>query len=202
MKLEVIRAQRRLIDGVGRAIDVDQAQTARSDRPRPAGPLSRFPAGPLGPHPAGHDLFLPPGRGLSYCNVMETLNLKRIIPAAHDATLDSMIERVTAALKTEGFGVLTRIDLHQKIRDKLGKEMPAVVILGACNPQLAYEAYQHNSDVTALLPCNAVIRDLGNGQHAVELAKPSVLMQSLGDPALVELAREADRRLERALQAL
>lgn len=133
---------------------------------------------------------------------METLNLKRIIPAAHDATLDSMIERVTAALKTEGFGVLTRIDLHQKIRDKLGKEMPAVVILGACNPQLAYETYQHNSDVTALLPCNAVIRDLGNGQHAVELAKPSVLMQSLGDPALVELAREADRRLERALQAL
>ncbi|PSM31076.1 DUF302 domain-containing protein, partial [Haliangium sp. UPWRP_2] len=76
------------------------------------------------------------------------------------------------------------------------------VILGACNPQLAYEANQHNSDVPALLPCNAVIGNLGNGQHAVELAKPSVLMQSLGDPALVELAREADRRLERALQAL
>ncbi len=133
---------------------------------------------------------------------METLSLKRIISSANNETLDSIIQRVTAALKTEGFGVLTRIDLHEKFRDKLGKEVPAVVILGACNPQLAYEAYVHNSDVTALLPCNAVIRDLGDGQHSVELAKPSVLMGSLGDPSLVELARAADHRLERALQAL
>src|SRR5688572_25126797 len=101
--------------------------------------------------------------------------------------LDGVIERVTDALKAEGFGILTRIDFHSKIKEKLGKEIRPAVILGACNPQLAFEAYQRNTDVASLLPCNAVIRDVGDGRVSVELAKPSAMMQMLGDPELVEL---------------
>ena len=112
------------------------------------------------------------------------------------------IERVTLALKGEGFGVLTRIDLHTKVKEKLDKDLLPVVILGACNPQLAYEAYQLNTDVASILPCNAVIRDLGNNKVSIELAKPSMLMEMLGDKKLVMLAKNADEKLIRVLEKL
>ena len=115
------------------------------------------------------------------------------------ATVEEAIERITQALKQEGFGILTRIDMHAKFKEKLGKEVPAVVILGACNPQLAFEAYTRATDVTSLLPCNAVVRDLGQGRVSVELAKPTALMEVLGDAALVELAQVADQKLKNAL---
>ncbi len=126
------------------------------------------------------------------------INFKREI----SSTLDGAIERVTNALKGEGFGVLTRIDLHSKVKEKLGKDLRPVVILGACNPELAYEAYQQNSDVACLLPCNAVVRDLGDGQVSIELAKPSAMMEFLGDRKLVALSKSADDRLQLALERL
>jgi uncharacterized protein (DUF302 family) len=107
---------------------------------------------------------------------------------------------VTDALKGEGFGILTRIDLHSKIHEKLGKDLRPTIILGACNPQLAYEAYQRNPDVASLLPCNAVIRDIGSGKISIELAKPSSLMEMLGDRELVALAKSADDKLRNALE--
>ncbi len=116
--------------------------------------------------------------------------------------LESIIERVTNALKGEGFGVLTRIDFHSKIKEKLGKEIKPAVILGACNPQLAFEAYQLNTDVASLLPCNAVIRDVGEGRVSVELAKPTAMMEILGNRNLVELARSADAKLQNALERI
>jgi uncharacterized protein (DUF302 family) len=125
-----------------------------------------------------------------------SVNFKREIVS----DLSSAIERVTHALKCEGFGVLTRIDLHTKISEKLGKEISPVVILGACNPQLAYEAYQQNA--ASLLPCNAVVRDVGGGRVSVELAKPSSLMLILGDEKLVAFAKQADSQLERVLEKL
>ena len=127
-----------------------------------------------------------------------SINFKREI----SSDIPGAIERITAALKGEGFGVLTRIDLHSKISEKLGKEIPPVVILGACNPGLAYEAYQANSDVASLLPCNAVVRDVGGGRVSVELARPSSLMQMLGDAKLVAFAKQADAQLERVLEKL
>ena len=127
-----------------------------------------------------------------------SINFKREIVAG----VEDAVERVTAALKAEGFGVLTRIDLHAKVKEKLGKDLKPVVILGACNPQLAYEAYQADSDVASLLPCNAVVRDLGNGKVSVELAKPSAMMEILGKKDLVTLAGEADARLRNALERI
>ncbi len=76
------------------------------------------------------------------------------------------------------------------------------MILGACNPQLAFEAYSYNSDVAGLLPCNAVIRELGEGRISIELAKPSSLMKVLSDERLIAMATHADSQLKTALDSL
>lgn len=129
---------------------------------------------------------------------MGTLNLKRTV----SGSLPDVQERITVALQKEGFGILTRIDLHQKFKEKLGKDVAPVVILGACNPKLAYDAYATNSDAAALLPCNVVLRELLPGQISVEIAKPSSIMQALGEPGLVTMAEQADTLLARALASL
>jgi len=126
---------------------------------------------------------------------MNAINFKREIPA----TLDEAIERATKALGAEGFGVLTRIDMHSKIKEKTGKDLIPTVILGACNPMLAYEAYTANSDVASLLPCNAVVREIAPGKVSLEFVKPTAMMQILGDANLTKLAQEADAKIERAL---
>jgi uncharacterized protein (DUF302 family) len=126
---------------------------------------------------------------------MIEINFKREI----NATLDQAIERATKALSAEGFGILTRIDMHSKIKEKTGKDIVPTVILGACNPNLAYEAYTANSDVASLLPCNAVIREIAPGKISLEFAKPTGMMKMLGDARLVELAVEADAKIARAL---
>jgi uncharacterized protein (DUF302 family) len=126
---------------------------------------------------------------------MTAINFKREI----SDTLDHAIERATKALAAEGFGILTRIDMHSKIKEKTGKDVVPTVILGACNPNLAYEAYIANSDVASLLPCNAVIREVAPGKMSVEFIKPTSMMKVLGDAKLTALAGEADSRIERAL---
>jgi uncharacterized protein (DUF302 family) len=126
---------------------------------------------------------------------MTAINFKREI----SDTLDHAVERATKALGAEGFGILTRIDMHSKIKEKTGKDVIPTVILGACNPNLAYEAYTANSDVASLLPCNAVIREVAPGKMSVEFIKPTSMMKVLGDAKLTALAAEADIKIERAL---
>lgn len=126
---------------------------------------------------------------------MTAINFKREIAD----TFDHAIERATKALAAEGFGILTRIDMHSKIKEKTGKDIVPTVILGACNPNLAYEAYTANSDVASLLPCNAVIREVAKGNVSVEFIKPTAMMKILGDARLEALSAEADARIERAL---
>lgn len=129
---------------------------------------------------------------------MKSINIKKVIWGE----AEQVVQKVTDALKQQGFGVLTRINLHEKIKEKLGKDLQPIIILGACNPQLAYDAYVANPDVTALLPCNAVLRVLDEGKVSVELAKPSALMEIVGERKLVEMAEEADRLLQKALDSL
>ena len=126
---------------------------------------------------------------------MTPINFKREI----SATVDQAIERATKALGAEGFGVLTRIDMHSKIKEKTGRDIVPTVILGACNPNLAYEAYTVNSDVASVLPCNAVVREIAPGKVSLEVAAPSGMMQILGDARLTKLALEADVLIRRAL---
>lgn len=126
---------------------------------------------------------------------MNAINFKREIRDS----VDNAIERAIKALGAEGFGILTRIDMHAKIKEKTGKDIIPTVILGACNPNLAYEAYAANPDVASLLPCNAVIRELAPGTISLEYAAPSGMMRILGDAKLTALAAEADSRIRRAL---
>jgi uncharacterized protein (DUF302 family) len=129
---------------------------------------------------------------------MSDINFKREI----FDTVDHAIERAAKALAAEGFGILTRIDMHSKIKEKTGKDIVPTVILGACNPHLAYDAYTTNPDVASLLPCNAVIREIAPGRVSVEFAAPSAMMRILGDQKLIVLAQQADTRIERALSCV
>jgi uncharacterized protein (DUF302 family) len=129
---------------------------------------------------------------------MKKINLKKTI----NGSTEEVVTKLTDALKHEGFGVLTRIDLDAKIKEKLQKIIPPAVILGACNPQLAYEAYQINTDVASLLPCNAVVREVEPGTVSIELARPSFMMEAIEDDKLMELGKKADQRLIRVLESL
>ncbi|HZD73595.1 MAG TPA: DUF302 domain-containing protein [Actinomycetota bacterium] len=111
------------------------------------------------------------------------------------------VERVRAALKDQGFGVLTEIDVRATVRDKLGEEMEDYLILGACNPPLAHRALEVDRRIGLLLPCNVVVRADGD-QSVVEALDPQVMVGVSGQPALEPVAEEATRRLAAALEGL
>ena len=129
---------------------------------------------------------------------MTPINFKRTVTDS----MDSAVLKLTEGLKKEGFGILTRIDLHDKFKEKLDKTIRPVVVLGACNPGMAYEVFLKSTDFACLLPCNAVIRDLGDGQLSIELAKPTVMMAALGDQDMVKMAAAADLSFQRVLEGL
>jgi uncharacterized protein (DUF302 family) len=116
---------------------------------------------------------------------------------------DEAIERVTAALKQEGFGVLTTIDVKQTLKQKLDVDFRRYVILGACNPTLAHRALQVETDIGLLLPCNVVVYESGPQETVVAAMAPLPTIGLVGEtPAITSVAREADARLRRALLAL
>lgn len=127
---------------------------------------------------------------------MLSINIKKEVKGQ----IDEITKRLIDKLGQQGFGVLTRIDFHEKIKEKLGKDIPPVIILGACNPTLAYEAFQRNTDVTSLIPCNAVVRMIDTEKVSVELTKPSSLMAILENKELQQLA--TDFKLEKVLEEL
>lgn len=129
---------------------------------------------------------------------MNQVNFKREM----NLSVEAAIDQITEALKIVDFGILSRIDFHLKMKEKLGKDIQPLVILGACNPSLAFEIFQKNKDVTSLLPCNVVIRELGAGRVSIEIAKPTALLDVLRDPSLRALAEGADVQLKRALESL
>ena len=118
---------------------------------------------------------------------------------------DEALERVTAALKTEGFGVLTKIDVKATLKEKLGADFRPYAILGACNPPLAQRALTADASVGIMLPCNVVVEATGENAARVQLANPEVMMQAgaLGENAdLRAVAQEAKTRLTRVAEAL
>ena len=109
--------------------------------------------------------------------------------------------RVKEALKAEGFGVLTEIDVRQTLREKLGAEMEPYLILGACNPPLAHRALEQEPDIGLLLPCNVVVRSLGQGSR-VDIADPEAMLGMVGNKQLHPIAQEAKQRLQRVVASL
>jgi uncharacterized protein (DUF302 family) len=115
---------------------------------------------------------------------------------------DEALERVTAALKTEGFGVLTRIDVDNTFKEKLNADFRRYVILGACNPGLAHRALTANADVGLLLPCNVTVQEDG-GSVAVTAVNPEMMLGVLrADPDVTAVAAEAKAKLERVIASL
>ena len=121
-----------------------------------------------------------------------------------DVPYEQAVEMVTSALKEEGFGVLTQIDVKATLKEKLDQDFRPYVILGACNPPLAHRALQADPTVGVMLPCNVTVEQADAGA-LVSIANPE-LMSSAGrmaeDPQLQEVATEARARLERVLAAL
>ena len=113
----------------------------------------------------------------------------------------AVMQRVRDALKEQGFGVLTEIDVQATLRQKLGEEIEDYIILGACNPPLAHRALQADRQIGLLLPCNVVVRTDGAGT-IVEALDPQVMAKVSGNPELRPVADEAARRLNAALETL
>lgn len=112
------------------------------------------------------------------------------------------LDKVTAALKQEGFGVLSDIDIQKAMQEKLGVAMPAYRILGACNPPLAHRALQADPEIGLLLPCNVTVRELPDGKVGVGFLDPQTMVQLTGNAAVGDVADDAGQRLERVRQAL
>ncbi len=110
------------------------------------------------------------------------------------ASYEEAVPRVKDALKTEGFGVLTEIDVRQTLREKLGAEMEPYLILGACNPVLAHRALEQEPQIGLLLPCNVVVRATRDGCR-VEIADPEAMLGIVGNAQLDTIAGEAKQRL-------
>ena len=114
------------------------------------------------------------------------------------------LERVIEALKAEGFGVLTRIDVHDTLKEKLGVEFRNYAILGACNPPLAHKALSSRADAGLMLPCNVIVEENDEGV-LVRIVDPAAMMQAgglAGDPAMEEVGGEAGARLKRVAETL
>ena len=118
-----------------------------------------------------------------------------------DLPYDEAIERIKAALKTVGFGVLTEINAKQTLKDKLGVDFRRYVILGACNPPLAHKALSADLDVGLLLPCNVVVYEEGAGS-VIRVMDPVAVLGMAKIEALEPLAADVRGRLERALESL
>jgi uncharacterized protein (DUF302 family) len=119
-----------------------------------------------------------------------------------DLPFEEAIERTKAALKTEGFGVLTTIDVRQTMKEKLDVEFEPYVILGACNPTLAHRALTAEHELGLLLPCNVIVHE-HTGQSAVSIVDPVQMLGFVGDnAALSAVAEEAAAKLRRVVAAL
>ena len=119
-----------------------------------------------------------------------------------DCGFDEAISRVTAALKDEGFGVLTEIDGKATLKKKSDVDFRPYRILGACNPKLAYQALSLEDKIGTMLPCNVVVQDAGHGRTEVAAIDPVASMQAVENPKLHEAAEEVRGRLKAVIARL
>ena len=118
------------------------------------------------------------------------------------AGFDRAVDQVKETMKTEGFGVVSEIDMQTKLKDKLGVDFKRYTILGACSPAFAYKALQLEDKIGTMLPCNFVIIDQGDGKTEVAAVDPVASMKGIENPELEPLAREVTEKLERIMQRL
>ena len=115
---------------------------------------------------------------------------------------DQAVAHVIDALKREGFGVLTDIDVRATLKSKLGEDFRPYRILGACNPKLAYRALQLDDKIGTMLPCNFIVQEYQGGSVEVSAVDPVASMQAIDNPGLAEVAKEVHARLKRVVEGL
>jgi uncharacterized protein (DUF302 family) len=115
---------------------------------------------------------------------------------------DDIIERVKGVLKSEGFGILTDVDVRATLKTKIGVDWRPYRILGACNPPLAHQALQAEDKIGTMLPCNVIVQDIGDGKIEVAAIDPTKAMAHIGNANLAGLAAEVRSKLDAALDKL
>jgi uncharacterized protein (DUF302 family) len=111
-------------------------------------------------------------------------------------------ERAIDVLKTEGFGVLTEIDVQATMKKKLDRDMHYYTILGACNPEMAWDALDLEPKIGTMLPCNVIVRELDDGRVEVSAVNPQASMQAVGNPELDKVAEKVRTRLQRVIDLI
>ena len=119
-----------------------------------------------------------------------------------NTTFDEAVEKITASLKKEGFGVLTEIDVHKALKEKIGVEFRKYKILGACNPHYAYKALQAEDKIGTMLPCSVIVQEHSAGDVEVAAIDPVASMQAVENPSLMPLAFEVQAKLKKAVEDL
>lgn len=128
--------------------------------------------------------------------------MKYYISKKIDATFEQAIDEVKEALGNEGFGVLSEINIHEKLKEKLDVDFRRYTILGACNPAYAYKALQKEDKIGTMLPCNIVVQELGKNEIEVSAVDPVASMMAIENPKLAKIAGEIKVKLERVIASL
>jgi len=118
------------------------------------------------------------------------------------SSFEEAIERATEALKKEGFGVLTEIRIHDKLKEKLDVDFHRYTILGACNPAFAYKALQAENKIGTMLPCNVIVQELGSGKIEIAAVNPVESMKAIENTALGNVALQVTEMLKRVIEGL
>jgi uncharacterized protein (DUF302 family) len=118
------------------------------------------------------------------------------------SSFDNAVAKTTAALKEEGFGIITEVDVKETLKRKLDVDFRRYKILGACNPKLAHEALKLEDKVGTRLPCNVIVQELGSGQVEVAAIDPVASMQAIGNPDLEKKAQIVRQKLQQVIARL
>ncbi len=117
-----------------------------------------------------------------------------------NTSFENAIEKTTAALKEEGFGVLTEIDLKATLKKKLDTDFYKYTILGACNPKMAYQALQSENKIGTMLPCNVIIQESQPGIIEISAVDPAASMMAVQNDSLADIAKEVQKKLTKVIQ--
>jgi len=128
--------------------------------------------------------------------------MKYYIRKKIDATFEQAIDEVKESLGIEGFGVLSEINIHEKLKEKLDVDFRRYTILGACNPAYAYKALQSEDKIGTMLPCNVVVQEIGKNKIEVAAIDPVASMMAIENPELAKIAAEIKTKLERVIESL
>lgn len=128
--------------------------------------------------------------------------MKYYISKTIKTSFENAEKQTIESLKKEGFGVLTEIDIQEKLKEKLNVDFRKYKILGACNPPKAYEALKHEDKIGVMLPCNVIIQELANNEIEVAAVNPAASMMAVENQALESIAGEIKEKLERVISSV